>query len=890
MPADLTITLDGTPVPVRLGDNVDIASERAAAAAASAAAAIDAADDAAGQIKRTMRFSLYPDRFFRLSGGDRNYTDLGAPAYPPTQTNGSWDADIEHSYGKGGWLHTASASLQGYVVDFSNGPCIEAGIGPGDIISLGALVKGSTPGQGINFAYRFYTGTPGNLITSQVTFDAITVDGTEQVIKAENITIPADATGINIYTYGGGTLAEYHTLDLWAVRGDKAGDISPARLSDHMLDKMVAAGRAATDLETRADWAFLLTTTVSYSALAVAAAATVTTSTARNLPFSGHGQAWDKPVAITFNAVRLKSVVRSSSATALWSYIRVTVRTHATDASGATVAGGGDATLLAVGETRVDPATAPLSDVIVVLKDPDSGDPITITEADLLDDFFIGWYCETDEFTDAAAGETAGTVDGLTTRQSYYHAVSTSDPRHSVWSTNTGNPSLAIELLSLTDPAEADTVTATPALRTNLGLDASAAPLTDPAPYEVIMPPRLFGVVGREMNVYLGEMHSANTRYSYDVSSSPGGFGKQLSECWRNTPGSTASNVQVTFQTLGLENLNVLSSKTVRADVVAAAAPAGATRRILAIGDSTTDAGVWTQRTLDVAAANANSVQPTLMGTRGSGSNKHEGRSGWTIARYFQPSGADVAENPFVENDGDKFNMAYYLSSTGQAAPAIVNWHLGINDIFSATTDAAVNSVMDTAIDRLNRMIGLTADATVGSVKESNASAANLIAVPISPAGMQDAFGDDYGIEGPTLDRYIRNIKIAGYRYIEAYAGHEADKVFLVPWHVAIDPVHGWSRTMQVANQAIPYTTVATYAGQIADLSPADGVLFYCTDAATFIVKVGASTKGGYREATEADGIVFRMDNGVHPNTRGYNQMGDAMSDAINALVALGLA
>lgn len=34
----------------------------------------------------------------------------------------------------------------------------------------------------------------------------------------------------------------------------------------------------------------------------------------------------------------------------------------------------------------------------------------------------------------------------------------------------------------------------------------------------------------------------------------------------------------------------------------------------------------------------------------------------------------------------------------------------------------------------------------------------------------------------------------------------------------------------------------------------------------------------------------IRQDNGVHPGTRRYHQMGDTMSDAINALVALGLA
>ncbi len=853
----------------------------ASGSASTATIAAASATASADLIKRSMRFSLFPDRFFRLSGNNRAYTDLGCPLYVATQDNGSWDANIEHAYGKGAWKHTASVDLQGYAMDFSTGSCAEAGIGVGDVISIGAIVKGTTPGQGIKFAYRFFSGSPTNFITPQAAFPAITVDGTEQAIKAENITIPSGATGVAIYTYGSGTLAEYHTIDIWAVRGAKAGDIAPDRLSNYLLDKLVAAGSTVSAIKARTDWAFLSITTVSYSALAIAAAASVTGSTPRDLTFFGHGQAWAKPASISFNAIRLKSVVRASTATAKWSYIKVRVSTHASNAAL------GAATLLAVGEVRVNPDTAPLSELIIVLKDPSTGAVKTITEADLLNDFFVGWYAKTESGSDAAAGETTGTVAGLTRRQSYY--ITNANPLTSDWSANTGNPSLAIELLSLTSPVEATTPTASSAMRADMGTGAASASLTNPAPHEVIMPPRLFGVVGREMNVYLTELHSAVDRYAYNVDSSPAAFGKLLSDCWRNVPAGTASNVQVTFQTLQRDHINLLSSKTVRADVVAASAPSGAARRILAIGDSTTNAGVWTQRLLDVDAGNASSVQVTLMGTRGSGLNKHEGRGGWSFGRYFQPTGSDVAENPFVQTDGGKFDCAYYLSSTSQAAPDIVIWHLGINDVFGATSDATVNGIMDTAIDQLNRMIGITVDGAVGSIKESNANAVNIIAVPIPPAGSADAFGDDYDV-GQTLERYKRNIKVVSHRLIEAYRTREADKIFLVPWHVAIDPVHGWTRTAQPANQSVAVTTVATYAGQLADLSPADGVLFYCTDAAAYIVKVGATGKGGYREATEADGIVFRQDNGVHPGTRGYNQMGDTMSDAINALVALGLA
>lgn len=852
---------------------------------------VDAAEAAAaaatGPLKASASYSLFPDRFFRLSGNNRAYADQGGSIYRPAQNNGSWDSLVEHRYGRGAWKHTASGDLQGYDIHFANAPATEAGIGPGDVISLAMMVKGTSAGQKIRVAYRFFSGSISNYITGQTEFPdpagGATGDGTEQVLKAENITIPATATGVNIYTWATTPIAEYHVVDLWAVRGPFAGDTPPWRLSNSVSDRMAAAGETFASMKAKTDWSMTLQTTVSYSALAVSAASSVTGTTPRDLTFSGHGQAWAKPSTISFNAVRLKSVVRSSAATALWSYLKVVVRTHATNAAGT------GATVLAVGTARVNPALNPVPQADVLLRDPTTGAVKTITDADLLADFFIGVYAETESGSDAAMGETTGVVAGLSPRQSYY--LTSGDGVNGAWAANSGNPSLTFELMQLTNPTETTVPTATAALRTDLGLGQSgSAPFTNPAATEPIMPPRLYGVVGREMNAYLTELHSSVAKYAYNVDAAgASAFGRLLSDCWRHKPTVPASNVQVTFQVLDPEQLNVLGSKTVRADVVVASGPSGATRRVCCIGDSTTNAGIYTQRLLDVAASNASGVQVTLVGTRGSGANKHEGRGGWTVGRYFQPTGDDIAQNPFISTPGSKFDASYYLSSTGQAAPDIVFWHLGINDVFGQTSDSAVNSIMDTAIDQLNRMIGVTVDATVGSWKEANANVKTLIALPIPPAGSADAFGDDYDV-GQTLERYKRNIKIVAYRLAEAYKNSEAANIFLVPWHVAIDPAAGWAVTVEPANQSVEFTTVASYSAQVASLSPSDGALFYCTDAGVYIVKVGASGTGAYREAGAADGIVARQNNGVHPNTRGYNQMGDGLSDAINALVSLGLA
>ena len=258
---------------------------------------------------------------------------------------------------------------------------------------------------------------------------------------------------------------------------------------------------------------------------------------------------------------------------------------------------------------------------------------------------------------------------------------------------------------------------------------------------------------------------------------------------------------------------------------MAPASPAGLPLSGLCVGDSTTNAGHYTAEVLTFNAgsghanASATLVQNTLIGTRGAGANKHEGFDGRTVKWFFSD-----AASPFVEDPGDKFSAAYYLANTGQAAPDWVFQHLGINDVFNCTDDSEVHRVMDDYLDMVDRMIGLIPDATVGSWKEARADIVTLLATPIPPGEYGDGWGWVYSV-GQDYARYRLNWGIAVDRIIQHYAGTEASKVFLVPWHVSIDPITGFNSG--------------------ADL--------------------------------------------IHPIVTGYNQMGDALVAAINVLAAEGV-
>jgi lysophospholipase L1-like esterase len=361
--------------------------------------------------------------------------------------------------------------------------------------------------------------------------------------------------------------------------------------------------------------------------------------------------------------------------------------------------------------------------------------------------------------------------------------------------------------------------------------------LTAPASGYPVTTPRLFGIEDIEVNVFFDNLFSANSQKTIDCVGVSAG--NQFAERFYYMPTSTpVTNATLTINVKHPDELYQIASASYGLYTCAANGAGGATRRVLCIGDSTTAGGIWTGRMLSQATANSSGVQLTMVGTEGTSPNLHEGRGGWRVSTYYQPTGSNVAENPFVQNDGDKFDMAYYITNTGQAAPDIVIWHLGINDVFGQASDAGVNAIADTYLSQLDEMIGIVAASDVGSLKESNANVVNLVAVPIVPTGSQDAFGYNY-TTGQNRDRYKRNITVLAHRIVEHYRDNESDKIFLMPWNAVLDP-----------DRSFPTSSWTS------DYFPSDP--------------------------------ITRQSNGVHPATAGYYQMGDAAWAAINVLVTNG--
>lgn len=126
----------------------------------------------------------------------------------------------------------------------------------------------------------------------------------------------------------------------------------------------------------------------------------------------------------------------------------------------------------------------------------------------------------------------------------------------------------------------------------------------------------------------------------------------------------------------------------------------------LVIGDSTVAQNTMTQKMLD-AFTERNKVL-TLLGTRGTAPNNHEGRAGWSIKDYCTASSKGGITNPFYNPTTESFDFSYYMTNQGYSSPDFVVIQLGINDLYGAAFDTFETTKVETAnylIEIINSII-----------------------------------------------------------------------------------------------------------------------------------------------------------------------------------------
>lgn len=306
----------------------------------------------------------------------------------------------------------------------------------------------------------------------------------------------------------------------------------------------------------------------------------------------------------------------------------------------------------------------------------------------------------------------------------------------------------------------------------------------------ILLPPVLRMAVGQEYNIYFEDIVKSTCNYdsfNWNVVSS---VGIQYSDRWTFTPSSAATG-SITFELY--KDQQFIESKVVSYDVKDSSNGSGQTRNILVIGDSITFANAPTAKLEALFASDPMNI--VLIGTKGSGSNKHEGVSGKTYEWHYSH-----VDSPFVFSGS--FNFATYLStnsfSMGSGDGVVFN--LGTNDMFNETPDSR-ESKAKAALDYCDLMIA--------GIRSVNAGIRIFICLTHA-SGSQDAFATNY-FSGQTRRVYEENRRELVSKIIERYSASSASSIYIVPLN--IDRINNYpTGSLQVNSENVATKTIQTNA------------------------------------------------------------------------------
>lgn len=570
--------------------------------------------------------SLWPDPSFRATGGHADALVGGYAIYSRAFTNRNWDPTVKHSQGVGAWVATPGSGLQGHDLYFDMPGAAELAIKPGaagEVLSFAAIVK--APSGTVNLLVRFFDAIKFDPLASpqigyvynglQLASGLVTMDGTEKVLKVEDKAVPTGAIGAVVYLNQGVSSA-FQTCALWAVRGAIAGDRPPVvatqqEVKELTLPAAIDAVKSAFG-ETLEAAAWAMEPRLAYDALAPVLESTARGMSSLGAGFTAFGQ------ELTRNGKTFNAIAPFQLRTALGC-----VRLHAVlkiGPVGAAAAG----RVVAVASAPASPDETVHLGKLFVLRDLETREILTFTDAQLGSaNYFVGYYG-----TDANGNRVnmdlpGGTMPNKAAISSY---MTLRDPLSGYWSMITAGTAVAVDHVLLTNPRETGDFTPE-------AVNRMAEAIGDQGGRKVeilTLPPVLYGIQGDELNVYLDNLvYASADRYYWDIDLTA--LGEHQDERWTLVPAGAADE-SVRFRIFDPENGDEeLHAATANLKCVAYPPAVPKSFVVLTFGDSLIAANVLTQSQRDLASAPGSNTTLTLIGSRGTGANRHEGRGGYRI-------------------------------------------------------------------------------------------------------------------------------------------------------------------------------------------------------------------------------------------------------------------
>lgn len=309
----------------------------------------------------------------------------------------------------------------------------------------------------------------------------------------------------------------------------------------------------------------------------------------------------------------------------------------------------------------------------------------------------------------------------------------------------------------------------------------------------------IYAVSGVETNIYFDNVilttNSAN--YVFDVRCEKGSL---FADRWAYTPGAAEQGAFPLLLEVRDEANVVVARGQATILVTPGSAAAEVPATLLAVGDSLTEASVYTQRLLDLSDG-PNGPVLRLIGSRGpgnspaNGANHHEGYSGWSAEAFTTRSGplsrsgyfkGEETGSPFVyiENGAKRLDFGKYSAQFNAGkAPDFVTFALGSNDIAYGTDDD-IDAIVERMLAHLDELIKM--------VHGFDSSTRIGILLTIPPSSSQDGFWNYKGSQRETRWQFRRNQHRLIERMLARYGGREQEKLYLIPTYLDLDAAHNF--------------------------------------------------------------------------------------------------
>ena len=229
---------------------------------------------------------------------------------------------------------------------------------------------------------------------------------------------------------------------------------------------------------------------------------------------------------------------------------------------------------------------------------------------------------------------------------------------------------------------------------------------------------------------------------------------------------------------------SLYKSKDLTFKTVANTAGSGTTKKVMIIGDSTTDSGVPSAELLNLFDPDVMNVE--LLGTRGTAPALHEGRFGWNSTEYVTLQSKNAVVNAFYNPTSSAFDFAYHMAQQGYAGVDAVIINLGINDRNESIPEA-------TTVANYTTMIN--------SIKAYNPNIKIIVAL----TNTCSRWPNQWGYTGGTGRK--NGILVMIKALLTAFENRENENIFIAPVHMYLNPF--WD--MQYAEMALSRRNTKTF-------------------------------------------------------------------------------